>query len=370
MLGYHVKIRVTAQPASTVTTTTATTRKPARAAWTTNTYIPKSIFESLPSHTPRKTSRNHATLGSKRKDYRYGPIRIDWLDLNSSRPSFIAGEPKSSARGDTMDGVSTVSASTSGKEKDPRVRGEESFEFPASSNLTPPGGQIVSRFVPKPDQAKVDIDSPGQPHGSTNLPAGVVHIFRETPFRTDAETTDNGLAAGVTNTELGADDNTLAVLAVPSWMTPSDFLSFVEPAADGIVHLRMVRCVAGPPPLAWLRHSRAIRVSRDSVPNRSMVFVRFRDSTSSEEFAEAYNGKVFNSLEVSCSPSSTFPFLLICLFSPRSVTLFVFYRSRLIPKMSLPPPSRVSYHLMDPWSTSFLRARCASNEWIPPSLGW
>ena len=30
-----------------------------------------------------------------------------------------------------------------------------------------------------------------------------------------------------------------------------------------------------------------------------MVFIRFRDSTSSEEFAEAYNGKAFNSVEVS-----------------------------------------------------------------------
>jgi BRCA1-associated protein len=104
-----------------------------------------------------------------------------------------------------------------------------------------PGGQIVAKFVPKPGQAKVDIDSPGQPHGSTNLPEGVVHIFREPPSRTDAETADKSLTGGDTETELGAEDNTLAVLAVPSWMTPSDFLSFVEPAAEGIVHLRMIR---------------------------------------------------------------------------------------------------------------------------------
>ena len=303
MRSYHIRIRVTVQSASTATTTTTTTRKTAHAAWTTDTYTPKSIFESLPSHTPRKTSRNNAILGSKRRDYRYGPIRIDWLDLNSSRPSsFIAGKPKSSAKGDTMDSASTVSANASGKEKDSRVKGEGWFDFPSLSNSFPPGGQIVSRFVPKPDQAKVDIDSPGQPHGSTNLPAGVVHIFREPPFRMDTETTDNGFTASETNPELGADDNTLAVLAVPSWMTPSDFLSFVEPAGDGIVHLRMIRCVAGPLPLARQGYSRVIRVSRDSVPNRSMVLVRFRDLTSSEEFAEAYNGKVFNSLEVSYNP--------------------------------------------------------------------
>ncbi|KAF9644977.1 zf-UBP-domain-containing protein [Thelephora ganbajun] len=238
MRGYHIRIRVTAQSTSTTTktpTTTATTGAPVRVAWTTETFIPKSIFESLPSHIPRKTSRNNAILGSKRRDYRYGPIRIDWLDLKGS-------------------------------------------SLPASfTKLTsPPGDQIVAKFVCKRDQAKVDVDSPDQPHRSTNLPQGVVHIFRDSISRMDTETADKNLTDDETKAELGADDNTLAVLAVPSWMTPSDFLSFVEPAAEGIVHLRMIR---------------------DSVPNRSMVFMRFRDSTSSEEFVEVYNGKAFNSLE-------------------------------------------------------------------------
>lgn len=33
----------------------------------------------------------------------------------------------------------------------------------------------------------------------------------------------------------------MGVLAVPAWMTPSDFLAFVAPAADGMAHLRMIR---------------------------------------------------------------------------------------------------------------------------------
>lgn len=107
------------------------------------------------------------------------------------------------------------------------------------------GGQIVAKFVPRPGQAKVDVDSPDRPHGSTNLPEGVVHIFRESSSRTDTKTADNNLTDSETNTELCADDNTLAVLAVPSWMTPSDFLSFVEPAAEGIVHLRLIRYASG-----------------------------------------------------------------------------------------------------------------------------
>ena len=55
-----------------------------------------------------------------------------------------------------------------------------------------------------------------------------------------------------------------------------------------------------------------------------MVFIRFRDSTSSEEFIEAYNGKAFNSLEVSYHLMLSFLYLLMCVFSLRFVMSFVF----------------------------------------------
>lgn len=131
MRGYHIRIRVTVRSTSSGTktpTTTAKTGTPARAAWTTDAYIPKSIFESLPSHTPRKTSRNNAILGSKRRDYRYGPIRIDWLDLkSSSHPSSSTGKkPKRGTKNDTMNNQPTTSTSGNGKEKDLRGRGEPS----------------------------------------------------------------------------------------------------------------------------------------------------------------------------------------------------------------------------------------------------
>lgn len=248
MRGYHIRIQVTAQSASAVTkapTKTTTTRTPARAAWTTDTFIPKSIFESLPSHIPRETSRKNAILGSKRRDYRYGPIRIDWLDLKSTSqtsPSIIK-EPESGINDNEMDNTPTASPSGNGKKKDLRGRGEQAGQplprLRGTHHL--PGGQITAKFVPKLDRAKVDVDSSDQPHGSTNLPEGVVHIFRESPSKTDTETVDESLTEGETKAELGADKNTLAVLAVPSWMTPSDFLSFVEPAEEGIVHLRMIR---------------------------------------------------------------------------------------------------------------------------------
>lgn len=67
--------------------------------------------------------------------------------------------------------------------------------------------------------------------GSTNLPEGTVHVFRDI---------SNADAEGVVCNESG-NGLALAVLAVPSWMTPSDFLAFVAPAAEGIAHLRIIR---------------------------------------------------------------------------------------------------------------------------------
>lgn len=69
----------------------------------------------------------------------------------------------------------------------------------------------------------------------------------------------------------------VAVLAVPFWMTPSDFLAFVAPAAEGMKHLRLIR---------------------DTSPNRTMVVIQFREATSAQEFTDEFNGRQFNSVEV------------------------------------------------------------------------
>jgi BRCA1-associated protein len=42
---------------------------------------------------------------------------------------------------------------------------------------------------------------------------------------------------------------------------------------------------------------------RDTSPNRSIALIKFRKADSAFEFAEAYNGKAFNSMNVSpCLP--------------------------------------------------------------------
>ena len=61
MLDCHLRIRLLASPSSD--------------------YIPVSFFHHLPSHDPKPTARRNAIFN---QDYRFGPIRIDWLDLEMS----------------------------------------------------------------------------------------------------------------------------------------------------------------------------------------------------------------------------------------------------------------------------------------------
>lgn len=74
------------------------------------------------------------------------------------------------------------------------------------------------------------------------------------------------------------DCTTLCILAVPSYLSPSDFLGFVgEKTRDSVSHFRMIRT-----PRA----------------NRYMVLLKFRSGRKAKEWQKEWNGKVFNSMEV------------------------------------------------------------------------
>jgi BRCA1-associated protein len=108
----------------------------------------------------------------------------------------------------------------------------------------------------------------------TELGWGVVHLYRdgqETPGLHDA---DEGAAADFHE----EDCSTLCILAVPSYMTPSDFLGFVgEQTREDVSHFRLIKT------------SRA---------NKYMVLMKFEDAKKAREWRAAWNGKAFNSMEV------------------------------------------------------------------------
>ncbi|KAI4185128.1 MAG: hypothetical protein LQ346_005972 [Caloplaca aetnensis] len=73
------------------------------------------------------------------------------------------------------------------------------------------------------------------------------------------------------------DCNTLCILAVPSYLTPSDFLGFVgEKTRDEVSHFRMIRTERG---------------------NRYMVLMKFRNGKKAREWRKEWNGKQFDSME-------------------------------------------------------------------------
>jgi BRCA1-associated protein len=74
------------------------------------------------------------------------------------------------------------------------------------------------------------------------------------------------------------DCTTLCILAVPSYLAPSDFLGFIgEETREQASHFRMIRTARA---------------------NRYMVLIKFRDGKLARNWQKAWNGKVYNSMEV------------------------------------------------------------------------
>jgi len=74
------------------------------------------------------------------------------------------------------------------------------------------------------------------------------------------------------------DCSTLCILAVPSYLTPSDFLGFVgEKTREEVSHFRMIRTERS---------------------NRYMVLMKFRSGKKAREWRKDWNGKAFDGVEV------------------------------------------------------------------------
>jgi BRCA1-associated protein len=200
MRGYHINIRLQSSPESKTSSTS---------------FIPASLFQHLPAHKAKLTARRNSLFNPAHQDYRFGLIRLDWVDF----------EDMSKAAYNTNIGPS-------GKEKEQKGRGklcDLSNHFVRSIYST---GPATATFVPH-TRTK---------YGSTNLPEGTVHVFRDSAAQ-PAPPTEEIEASNALTSDQGIDSDgvMLGILAVPSWMNPSDFLAFVAPAADSMAHLRIIR---------------------------------------------------------------------------------------------------------------------------------
>lgn len=117
------------------------------------------------------------------------------------------------------------------------------------------------------------------PLGSSNTSIGwgVVHFYRD-----EEETPQLALSERAGEDEIDLSDldcTTLCVPAVPTYMSAGDFLGFVGERWRGrILHCRLVMT---------------------STMNRYLALLKFRDNRSAKEWKREFDGKVFNTMEVS-----------------------------------------------------------------------
>ncbi|XP_052213652.1 BRCA1-associated protein-like isoform X4 [Dreissena polymorpha] len=91
---------------------------------------------------------------------------------------------------------------------------------------------------------------------------GILHIYKDNHM--------TSLAADVPRSEL------ICMLAVPAKYTIHDLLEFNAQCIKGIEYMRIIR---------------------DSTPNQYMVLIKFRDQAMADEYYDAYNNTLFNSIE-------------------------------------------------------------------------
>lgn len=126
-------------------------------------------------------------------------------------------------------------------------------------------------------------------HGSAGW--GIIRLFRdaqETPglysepssLKHSKHSRSGGKGAGDETTVFKDDEcTTLCILAVPSYLTPSDFLGFVgEKTRNEVSHFRMIRSERS---------------------NRYMVLMRFRNGKKARQWRRDWNGRTFDDMGVS-----------------------------------------------------------------------
>lgn len=208
-------------------------------------------------------------------DARLTPLTILWLDKDVER-----------ANDRTQQASMSPDAMRKGRRGRDSPRQRQQPSSPAlSAPASPTSSKVISstatstpvaRFV-KESSFRIDEgdDEPVRKgnqtkSGSLEVSFGIVHLFRD-----DASLNDS--ANSKTKTTLEDDSGTiLAVLGVPSYIGPADFLQLIEPAADAISQVRMIR---------------------EEMAGRCMVLLKFRDAANAEEFHKMYANQPFDPVE-------------------------------------------------------------------------
>ncbi|EIW72206.1 hypothetical protein TREMEDRAFT_21329, partial [Tremella mesenterica DSM 1558] len=100
------------------------------------------------------------------------------------------------------------------------------------------------------------------------------------------------------------DGSLVAILAVPAWMRPADFLEFIG---------------------GWGTCLEGVRMIRSTTPNRSIVLLKFRDPLQASDFMIIFTGRAFSSLDSreTCHPIRIHHLVLHRLENPNSFPISI-----------------------------------------------
>jgi hypothetical protein len=104
---------------------------------------------------------------------------------------------------------------------------------------------------------------------TSSLESGILHLYRDT-------LPPSSIPSHSSSHSPPCKSLVLACLAVPSYISPRDWIEFIEPVLPLISHIRTIR---------------------DSFPSRYMVLLKFREQADVDMVYAEYNGRAFNSME-------------------------------------------------------------------------
>ncbi|WVQ90343.1 hypothetical protein IAS59_004121 [Cryptococcus gattii] len=253
-------------------------------------------------HSPASETQLQEQQHPQGADWRLGDITVDWVDFTREKSVGKRDMPRnqhSSSQGSknrlTPQGRSIPGSSTAVSNSKPKTSRSQtptqhkpSKDDPDTLSLQP----LLAHF-PSPTPL-----SSSYAQGISSLGTGVVHLFRHAPPPSLIADIDNhpfgssSRSAGEASNEQGwsgesaegEDGSLIAILAVPAWMRPADFLEFIGGWGTCLEGVRMIR--------------------EATTPNRSIVLLKFRDPLQAQDFTVIFTGRGFSTLDTreTCHP--------------------------------------------------------------------
>ncbi|KIR42104.1 BRCA1-associated protein [Cryptococcus deuterogattii 99/473] len=246
-------------------------------------------------HSPASETQQQEQQHPQGADWRLGDITVDWVDFTREKsvgkrdmPRNQHSSSQESKNRLTPQGRSVPGSSTAVSNSKPKTSRSQTPTQHKSSKDDPDSLSLQPLLAHFPSPTPM---SSSYAQGISSLGTGVVHLFRHAPPPSLIADIDNhpfgssSRSAGEASSKQGwsgesaegEDGSLIAILAVPAWMRPADFLEFIGGWGTCLEGVRMIR--------------------EATTPNRSIVLLKFRDPLQAQDFTVIFTGRAFSTLD-------------------------------------------------------------------------